>query len=187
MIVGLTGRNASGKGTVAAWLESQGFGYTSLSDAIRLHLTDQGVDTTRDNLIAAGRALRTEGGPGVLAEHTLRRIPPGVDFVVDSIRNPAEVHALRARPDFLLVEVAADESARYARLDLRSRAGDAQSFEEFRRQEQAELASGDPAAQQLVATAALADAVVDNGGDLEALHAALAGLLPIWRDSTRTK
>ena len=38
MIVGLTGRNASGKGTVAAWLESQGFGYTSLSDAIRLYL-----------------------------------------------------------------------------------------------------------------------------------------------------
>ena len=187
MIVGLTGRNASGKGTVAAWLESQGFGYTSLSDAIRLHLADEGVEPTRDNLIAAGRKLRTEGGPGVLAEHTLRRIPQDVDFVVDSIRNPAEVQALRARPDFVLVEVAADETSRYDRLALRSRKGDAQSFSEFQRQEQAELASGDPAAQQLVATAALADVVVDNGGDLDALHAHLAAILPAWREKCARK
>ena len=181
MIVGLTGRNASGKGTVAAWLESQGFGYTSLSDAIRIYLTENGKETSRDNLIAAGTALRQEGGPGVLAERTLPRIAPGVDFVVDSIRNPAEVAVLRRRPDFLLLEVAADEAMRYQRLALRSRAGDAQSFEEFRRQEAAELASGDPSAQQLLATAALADVVVQNDGDLQALHGALTLLLPMLR------
>lgn len=181
MIAGLTGRNASGKGTVAAWLEAQGFGYTSLSDAIRLHLAEQNVEPTRDNLIAAGRALRQEGGPGVLAEHTLRRIPPGVDYVVDSIRNPAEVEALRQRPDFVLIEVAAEEPARYERLALRSRAGDAASLEEFRRQENAELASGDPAAQQLLATAALADVVVENDGDVATLHAQLQKLLPELR------
>ncbi len=181
MIVGLTGRNASGKGTVAAWLESRGFGYTSLSDAIRLYLTDSGSQTSRDNLIAAGTALRQEGGPGVLAERTLPRIPIGVDFVVDSIRNPAEVEVLRRRSDFVLLEVAADEAMRYSRLALRSRAGDAQSFAEFRRQEAAELASGDPSAQQLVATAAMADVVVQNDGDLDALHGALELLLPMLR------
>ena len=181
MIVGLTGRNASGKGTVAAWLEAQAFGYTSLSDAIRLHLRDQGLATTRDNLIAAGNALRQEGGPGVLAERTLARIDPQADVVVDSIRNPAEVKALRTRADFVLVEVAADEAVRYARLSLRQRSGDAQSFSEFQRQEAAELASGDPSAQQLVATAALADVIVHNNGDLAALHAQLAELLPRWR------
>ncbi len=181
MIVGLTGRNASGKGTVAAWLESHGFGYTSLSDAIRIYLKDNGQETSRDNLIAAGTHLRQTGGPGVLAERTLPRIPTDTDFVVDSIRNPAEVEVLRRRADFVLLEVAADEAVRYERLALRSRAGDAQSFEEFRRQEAAELASGDPSAQQLVATAALSDVVVENDGDLDALHGALTLLLPMLR------
>jgi dephospho-CoA kinase len=181
MIIGLTGRNASGKGTVAAWLEKQGFGYTSLSDAIRLYLTENGQETSRDNLIAAGTALRQEGGAGVLAERTLRRIPLGVDFVVDSIRNPAEVEALRHRADFVLLEVAANEAVRYERLASRGRTGDAQSLAEFRRHEEAELSSGDPSAQQLLATAAMADVVVDNDGDIDALHGALTLLLPMLR------
>ena len=80
-----------------------------------------------------------------------------------------------------LLEVAADEAMRYSRLALRSRAGDAQSFAEFRRQEAAELASGDPSAQQLGATAAMADVIVQNDGDLDALHGALELLLPMLR------
>lgn len=177
MIIGLTGRNASGKGTVAAWLQAQGFGYLSLSDAIRAYIRAQGHEPTRDRLIAAGRAMRAAGGPGVLAERTLAQMPPGADFIVDSVRNPAEVEVLRRVPGFVLVEVHADESTRYRRLSERARSGDARDFEEFRRQEAAELHSGDLAAQQLLATAALADVVVQNDGDVAALERELAALL----------
>ena len=186
MIIGLTGRNASGKGTIADWLVARGFRYTSLSDAIRDWLRAQGQDPTRDNLTWAGRTLRSEGGPGVLAVRTLAVIAPGEDVVVDSVRNPAEVEALRARPDFVLLEVHADRQVRWQRLAARGRAGDARDFAEFARQEEAELASGDPAAQQLVATAALADARVDNGGDRQALEAALESLLRQWRSRSLT-
>ncbi len=181
MIIGLTGRNASGKGTVAQWLTRRGFVYTSLSDAIRTWLREQGKEPSRDNLIWAGRTLRSQSGPGVLAERTLTALPPGQDALVDSVRNPAEVEVLRRRRDFALLEVCAAESVRYERLRARGRAGDAANLEEFRRQEQAELASGDAAAQQLVATAALADCRVDNNGDLAALESQLENLMAQWR------
>lgn len=178
MIVGLTGRNGAGKGTVAAWFADRGFECTSLSDAIRDDMRARGTPITRDNLIAAGRRLRREGGPGVLAEKILARIAPEADFVVDSVRNPAEVEVLRGRAGFVFIEVTASEATRYARMVTRARGGDAGSFEEFRRQEAAELNSTDSAAQRLVATAALADVRVSNEGDLAALHAALAVRFP---------
>ncbi len=177
MIIGLTGRNASGKGTAADWFVAQHFGYVSLSDAIRHALREQGLEPTRDNMIAAGRGLRTSGGAGVLAEKTLPQIAAGADFVVDSIRNPAEVQVLRQRHDFVLLDIQADEAARYARLSTRARAGDALDFAEFQRQERAELHSGDAAAQQLLSTAALADIVVPNDGDVAALTAKLRQIL----------
>ena len=176
MIVGLTGRNASGKGTVAAWFQARGFRYTSLSDAIRVWLAGQGKEPTRDHLIWGGRTLRREGGPGVLAERTLGTIATGADVIVDSIRNPAEVEVLRVRADFVLIEVHASESVRWQRLAARGRAGDAATLEEFRRQELAELSSADSAAQQLVATAALADIIVPNDGTEADLTAQLHDL-----------
>ncbi len=181
MIIGLTGRNAAGKGTVAQWLQNRGFGYISLSDAIRKWLASQGRDASRDNLIQGGRQLRAEGGPGVLADHTLAVLQPGLDFAVDSVRNPAEVLVLRGRPDFLLLDVRAAEAVRFARLTARARQGDAQSFAEFQRQERAELDSTDPVAQQLISTAKMADAVIDNDGDQADLDRALTVALAQWQ------
>ena len=139
MIIGLTGRNCAGKGTVAEYFTDRNLDYYSLSDAIRQHLAEQGIPESRDNLIAAGNQLRRQGGPGVLGAKILAMLEPGKDYVVDSIRNPAEVTALRAREDFVLLEVRAPELLRYERLVERGRVGDATTFEEFQRQEQAEL------------------------------------------------
>lgn len=176
MIVGLTGRNGSGKGTVAAWFETLGFFNTSLSDAIRRDLRERGLRVTRENLIAGGRRMRTEGGPGVLAERTLASLPAGQHAVVDSIRNPAEVHALRARADFVLLEITANERTRFDRMVARKRGGDATTFEQFRAHEQAELNSTDSAAQQLDATGVLRDLTLSNDGGVEALVEQLRAL-----------
>ena len=178
MIIGLTGRNASGKTTAGRWfVDHRGFGMDSLSDAIRYWLADQGLPITRETLIEGGRALRREGGPGVLAERLLARIPEGADHVIDSIRTPGEVAALRARRDFVLLAITAPVEARYARLLARGRAGDAASRAAFEAQERAELVSADAAGQALLATAALADHTVDNSGAPDALHQALERVL----------
>ncbi len=169
MLVGLTGRNASGKSTLVGWFSDKGLRSVSCSDSIRAWLREQGVDTTREALIEGGRELRRRGGAGVLAEMLLE-ILDGEDAVVDSIRTPAEVEALRSRGDFFLIEVRADEESRWQRMTARGRAGDPLEKETFLSQEAAEAKSDDEAGQALDATAALADITILNDGTIEDLE-----------------
>ena len=120
MWFGLTGRNASGKTTVVDWLVDNGYVATSCSDSIRAYLKAQGKEIHRENLIAGGRELRAAHGPAILAE-MLRDTNSNVEnLVIDSIRTPAEVEALRERPDFRLIEVQASREVRWSRLQSRA-------------------------------------------------------------------
>lgn len=170
MLIGLTSRNAAGKDEVARWLfERAGFVYFSLSDILRRELTGLGREVTRENLIAMGNELRQSCGAGALGEMALDALKEVRDAVVVSIRNPAEVEALRKREDFLLAAVDAPLEVRYERARRRARSDDALSFEQFVRQEQAEL-EGDPHQQQLRACFEMADRVIVNDGTLEELY-----------------
>ena len=71
MLVGLTGRNASGKTTVVQWFASRCVQTLSCSDSIRRWLSEEGIKETRESLIEGGRELRRRGGAGVLAEMLL--------------------------------------------------------------------------------------------------------------------
>tara|TARA_B100001013_G_C24314265_1_gene326012 strand:+ start:97 stop:528 length:432 start_codon:yes stop_codon:yes gene_type:complete len=135
------------------------------------------MEITRDSLIDGGRTLRADGGPGVLAEMLLKQIPEGSDHVIDSIRTPAEVTALQTRTDFWLIEVRASEEIRWERLSSRGRAGDAETFEQFRTQEEAELEAVDDSGQALVATAEMADIVIQNEGSVAELEVDMGTLL----------
>ena len=57
IVLGLTGKNASGKGTVAEVLKEHGFVYHSLSDSLRDELNLLGKKETRENLIEIGTAI----------------------------------------------------------------------------------------------------------------------------------
>ncbi len=162
-------------------MEGHGFESSSCSDSIRHWLTEQDIEITRDSLIDGGRSLRAEGGPGILAEMLLERIPEGSDHVIDSIRTPAEVAALQTRTDFWLIEVRASEEVRWERLSSRGRAGDAETFEQFRAQEEAELEAADDSGQALLATAKQADIVIQNEGSVAELEADMEALLSALR------
>ena len=167
LVVGLTGPNAAGKGEAAAHLAKRGFSFHSLSDVVREAARDRGFPPEREHLIRIGNDLRREGGPGVLAQRLLPRLIGCA--VADSIRNPAEVEALRAGLErFLLVGIAASPEARFRRIVARGRAGDPRTLEEFEERERQENAS-DPNSQQLTATFEMADVVVDNSGTLDDL------------------
>lgn len=170
MIIGLTGRNCSGKGEVAAFLKKAGYIYFSLSDAIRIDLQNSRKEVTRDSLTKRGNELRKEFGPAILAERILGIIPAHANAIVDSIRNPAEVEALRSRHDFFLIEVFADPKIRFERQKARSREGDPKTYEEFLRCEERESDGQDLIKQQLDLTAKLSDAVVKNEGNLDDLY-----------------
>jgi dephospho-CoA kinase len=159
---------------VAARLASLGFDVHSLSDVVRAEAARAGLPPDREHLIRIGTELRREGGPGVLAEKLVHRLGPRA--VVDSIRTPGEVAVLRRLPHFVLVGVRARDELRFRRSLGRGRAGDARSLDEFRQRERDEN-TNDPAAQQLDATFRLADHVLENDGDLGALHAGVDDLL----------
>lgn len=176
MILGLTGKNAAGKGEVARILKAGGFEYFSLSDELRLELRDQGTPESRDNLIEAGRRMRQNEGLDSLARRVSRRFNAGLNQVVDSIRNPEEVRFLRSLGSFFLIAVDAPAGLRFARAQARARTGDPIDLAGFQAAEERELASGDPAAQQLVATIALADFTLVNDADIDTLTAQVRDL-----------
>jgi dephospho-CoA kinase len=168
LIIGLTGPNAAGKGAAAAALKSLGFIYHSLSDAVRDAAILRGRTTDRDDLILTGNELRREGGAGILAELTLPKL--GARDIVDSIRNPAEVEVLRRLPGFHLLGVTALPEARFERARQRQGRGDAVASLRSFLDKEAEENTADPSAQQLSATLALADHLIDNDGTIDDLH-----------------
>ena len=174
IVIGVTGPNAAGKGEVSAYLGTLGFAVHSLSDIVREEAAAQGLPPEREHLIRIGNMLRERGGASVLAERLLPRI--GNRDAVDSIRNPAEVEALRRIPEFVLVGVSAPAELRFSRSRLRARPGDPETFEAFLSRERQEN-SRNPAGQQLQATFALADRVIDNDAGLDALHAKVDALI----------
>ena len=157
MRVGVAGLNAAGKGEVVRLLERRSFYRASLSDVIRADLAREGKEPTRENMIQRGRALRERFGPAVLAERAQRALPSDRNHVIDSIRHPAEVEALRAGGDFLLLWVEAPPRVRFERSRARGRAGDGEDFARFEELEARELA----------------DLVIPNDGSLEELGAKL--------------
>ena len=178
MIIGLTGKNGSGKTVVCEYLKSRGFVYRSLSDEIRKEIQKSGREIDREILIDTGNGLRNEFGPAVLAERAMADLDEDQNYVMDSIRNPSEVDALRRRSDFTLLGLEADPEIRFSRSRDRGRENAAQTLEIFLEEESQELDSTDPVRQQLNATLGMADLIVSNNGTLEELHRRLDQLLP---------
>ena len=182
MIIGLTGKNASGKGEVANYLKEKGFIYHSLSDIIREEATKMGVEHSRDNLIKLGNELRKKFVPAYLAQQINKKIEQqlkknkNLNFAVDSIRNPNEVKELMKNKEFILVGVDAPIELRFKRLLERNRLGDAKTLEEFKQQEQRENLKSSTN-QQLDATFGMAKKVIINDGSLKELHKKIDGLI----------
>jgi dCMP deaminase len=178
VILGVAGPYGAGKGEVVEYLRARSFYPLSLSDVLRDELRARGEAETRERMIATGNELRARHGLAVLAERLCARLLPDRNYVIDSIRHPAEVAALRAQGrGFRLVWVDADPGVRIERLRSRNRPGDPASLATLLEQEGRERSGGGESAQQLDAVAALADFRVRNEGSLSALHAAVQGVL----------
>ena len=182
MIIGLTGKNASGKGEVANYLKSKNFIYYSLSDVIREEATKRGLEHSRKNLIGLGNQLREKFGPNYLAKKINNKIKQqfkknkNQDFVIDSIRNPFEAKELMENNGFVLVGVKAPIEIRFKRLLERNRLGDAKTLEEFKTQEEKENLKSNTN-QQLDATFKLAKKVIMNKSTLEEMYNKIDELL----------
>ncbi|MFV1950849.1 MAG: deaminase [Nitrospinota bacterium] len=177
MIIGLTGENCSGKGTVAGYLKKKGFYCYSLSDVIREELEEEGNEVTREALIKKGNELRQRYGPSILAKRILSKIESDKNYIIDSIRNPAEVEELRSREDFILIHIYSSKEKRFERMRLRNREGDPKTFDAFMKIEEAEARNADKTKQQLVECMKIADKRVVNDLDFNHLYKEIDNLL----------
>ncbi|MDR1418708.1 MAG: AAA family ATPase [Endomicrobium sp.] len=178
MIIGLTGSYCSGKDTVAEYISQKyGFIHFSLSDVIREIMQENGIETTRENLIVFGTNLRKEYGNGILAKKVLDKINSCDKYCITSIRHSEEVNELRKRKDFILIYVDAPEDIRFKRMQKRQRAGDPQTLEKLIEFEKKE-SQGEGSGQQLVKTAKMADITfINDSNDMYTLRVTIDELL----------
>lgn len=177
MIIGLTSLNGAGKTTVANYLVQKGFVFYSLSDIIRDEIKARKQEITRDSLRETGNELRQRFGNSVLADRILEKLEEGKNYVIDSIRHPAEVEAFKKRKDFSLLFIDAPVETRYERVVNRQREKDPMTLKDFKKAEELELKGKDSANQQLLACKEMADFVIENDSSFEELYRKIDNLL----------
>lgn len=183
MIIGLTGTNASGKSSMVEYIISKEFEAFSLSDIIRDELAALNMPASRENLIEKGNELRKKHGPSILAKRIVAKLK-APKIVIDSIRNPSEVHELRKEDNFFLVAVDASAELRFERAQQRDRienVTDLQSFIEIDEREK----SSDSNHQNIQACKELAEFKIMNNGTLSELHKTVDDLLIVLQKRIR--
>ena len=132
-IIGISGTFGSGKGTIVEYLvREKGFSHFSAREFILEEVRRRGMPKNRDSMTEAANDLRAKFGPNYIAEELYRRAKAaGKDAVIESLRAPAEVDALRAKGNFVLFAVDAGPKTRYERIQSRRSETDRVSFEKF--------------------------------------------------------
>lgn len=135
-IIGLVGKIASGKGTVAKYLEdNHNASIHRFSTMLRDVLNRLGLEINRENMQSLSTILRQQFGEDILAkvmandvEKDERRV-----VVVDGIRRMADIKYLKILDGFKLAAIDATPENRYQRLIKRAEnQGDqSKTYEEF--------------------------------------------------------
>ncbi|MBU4267467.1 MAG: AAA family ATPase [Acidobacteria bacterium] len=180
LCIGLTGRMASGKGEAVRILNGYGFRYISLSDIVRSEAAKVEPRVNRSQMQDIGNRLRQEGGAGILGKKVRELVAVADEkrWVIDGIRNPAEVLELKKIGDFFLIAIESAMQNIVARLKKRGRVTDMAAEKELWASLEREWGNGEPAGgQQVGRCLAIADFTVANNGTLAELKTRLDEVL----------
>ncbi len=168
LVIGLSGRIGSGKGTVAEYLKkkykAQQFVYSDiLGDVLkRLH-----IEVTRENLQKLGKSLRAELGSDVLVNAMKGDLEDAKSEMrlIDGLRYSNEVDMLHTFPHNTLIFVDAPLEIRYERAKKRAEKGEeVMSLDEFKEREKATTE------KEIEKVRKSADYVIENTESIEDLH-----------------
>jgi len=167
MYIGLTGRIAAGKGQVSEYFKNLGFEYVSLSNAVREEAKKRGIEITRENLQDLGNKLRNESGAEALAEIIVGGFDMSKNYVIDGIRNPAEIIHFRNLENFYLISINANRTVRYERAMKRNKESDPKNLVDFIIADNRDFGEEDLSGQQVAACMNMADYHILNDFTLE--------------------
>jgi len=188
-IIGITGTNASGKGTVASYLmKHHGYKHYSAGGLLTEMLEKMGEGVDREKMKDLANKQRQEHGADYLASELYKKAAESdADAVIEALRTVGEVKRLQENSDFTLLAVDAEIETRYKRAQGRASSKDNVTFDEFVKSEKEEMESDDPNRQNLSECIKLADFVIENNGSVEELkHKVDIILAKITSPSTTT-
>jgi dephospho-CoA kinase len=176
IILGLVGEIASGKDTVAAYLNKKHHSQTiSFSKPLRDILDRIFLPQTRENLAWLGYDLRQRFGQDVLAKTiTQEAIKNKSNIVVlPNVRLPQDIKYFKKMPGFYLVAIEAEAKTRYQRLIKRSQNADdkSKSWQQFLKD--AKL----PTETSIRKIARQSKYKIDNNGDFKNLYQQIESLI----------
>jgi dephospho-CoA kinase len=173
MLIGISGTDGSGKGTVVDYLvKEKGFVHYSARAIWNEELTKRGEVLTRANMRLIANELRGRFGNDFLITYYLKKIEAaGTEkSIIESLRVVAEAETLKKNGG-VLIAVDADPKVRYARVQARRSSSDQVTYEQFLEHEALETNDPDPHGMQKQKVIAMADYTIINNGTLEELHA----------------
>jgi len=177
-IIGITGTFGAGKGTVVEYLKTKGFVHYSVREYLISEIQKRGMPVNLDSMVFVANDLRQRNSPSYIIEQLYKQAKEqDKSCVIESIRTPGEVEALRKNTGFFLIAVDAEQRPRYNRMVLRKSETDNISFEEFVEQEKKQMTSDDPNKQNIGRCMQMADALLENNGTIEELHSKIDKIL----------
>jgi len=178
MIIGITGTDGAGKGTVVAYLATRGYAYYSSRDFIVAEINRQKLPVSRNQMRLTANQLRQQHGNEFVVKQAYEkaRAEGQTNVVIESIRAFAEAEYLKAHGGVLLA-VDADQELRYQRVQQRRSESDQVTFSEFVAHEELEKNDPDPHGMQKAKVIEMADHIIINDSNVDELHSQVNAFL----------
>lgn len=180
MIIGVTGTNGAGKGTIVDFLKEKGFEHFSVRKYLKDILISEGKNTERENMIELGNRLRNEYGPDyIIKELYGLAVKCEKHSVIESLRCPGEIEFLKNQYGTYMFAIDADRLKRYNRICARNSSTDHISYNDFVRQEKLEFENEDLFKQNLKKCIEMSDPIFENNGSIQELYSQVERVIEI--------
>lgn len=170
----------SGKGEAAESIRKMGFRYISLSDMVREEAAKRGQPVNRHTMQDIGNSLRQSFGAGILGKRVYQMIKSSnyQKWVIDGIRNPAEVKELKKLKKFYLLGIESDMEIILCRLISRQRSMDQADQTELEQRLSREWGTGEPKdGQQVGKCMEMCDFRLTNNQSIQEFHQSIQELI----------